>query len=256
MEAKKNNYGTNEYIGGSTARKLQDYIGEGNIPGRRYKTAENGSISAAYTGENGSRRYRTETGSAAPDIRYEPARKQAAPDRYREAERRIAEREARRRAQEEAERREKRRAQEAEEQRRNEAEAQRNPGKQLSPHVATDIGLGRMILLVAAIAVTLYVCFGYLQVQADIVVANKAIKNLESRLSDIKTRNESAYNAVIQGVDFDEVYKVAVGELGMVFPNKNTVLSYTPNKTGYVRQYADIPEIDRLAALRELLPLD
>ena len=226
MEARNNNYRTNEYIGGSTVRKLQDYIGGSAVLKRDYTPVKT-------------------TSGALPDIEYEPVRKQStAPDRRKEAERRITEREARRRAEAEEERR------------RSEAEAQRNPGKKLSPNVATDIGLGRMIMLVAAIAVTLYVCFGYLKVQADIVVANKAIKNLETRLSDMKTRNESAYNAVIQAVDFEEVYQVAVGELGMVFPNKNTVYSYTPQKAGYVRQYADIPEVDRLAALKALLPLD
>ena len=92
--------------------------------------------------------------------------------------------------------------------------------------------------------------------QADIVVANKAISRLESQLKDMQTRNEAAYNAVVEAVDFDEVYRVAVGELGMVFPNKNRVLTYQVDASGYVRQYADIPDADRLNAIRELIPFE
>ncbi len=122
------------------------------------------------------------------------------------------------------------------------------------PKAEQNITLGSMIVLLAAMAITLYTCFGYLKVQADIVVANKAIKSLEKEYEALKTRNDAAYSDVIAAVDFDEVYQVAVRDLGMVFPNKNETVSYTANQTGYVRQFADIPESERFEILKSLLP--
>ena len=143
--------------------------------------------------------------------------------------------------------REQRKQQEAREQ-------QKKQAKSLKPNFCSNTSIISMILLVAAIVVTLYTCLGYLKVQADIVVVNKHIKTLEAELSDLEVRNASAYNAVVESVDFDEVYRVAVTELGMVFPNKSTVLKYDASAEGYVRQFADIPEVDKINILKGLLP--
>ena len=124
------------------------------------------------------------------------------------------------------------------------------------PKLANDVSFGSMILLVAAVCVTLYVCLGYLRVQANIVVTNKAITKLETELSDLRTRNEAAYNMVVDAVDFEEVYRTAVTELGMVFPNKNKVVTYSVDPSGYVRQFKEIPRADLVNAIKELLPFE
>jgi len=123
----------------------------------------------------------------------------------------------------------------------------------LKPRAEQNITWGSMIVLVAAIAITLYTCFGYLKVQADIVVVNKSISSLQKELTALQTRNDAAYTEVIEAVDFDEVYQVAVRDLGMVFPNKNETVTYEADKNGYVRQFGDIPESEKLEILKSLL---
>ena len=146
-----------------------------------------------------------------------------------------------------------RRREEEEQQRREAEKAARN---RAIPKLANDVSFGSMILLVAAVCVTLYVCLGYLKVQANIVVTNKAITKLETELSDLRTRNEAAYNMVVDAVDFEEVYKTAVTELGMVFPYKNKVVTYSVDPSGYVRQFKEIPRADLVNAIKELLPFE
>lgn len=42
--------------------------------------------------------------------------------------------------------------------------------------------------------------------------------------------------------DLEYIYQMAVGVLGMVYPNNNEVVYYENGATGYYRQYQDIPE--------------
>ena len=64
-------------------------------------------------------------------------------------------------------------------------------------------------------------------------------KEIFTTLSD---ENDAAYEAIDTAVDLNYIYKVAVEELGMVYPNKNEVITYKSGSESYVRQYADIPE--------------
>lgn len=145
-------------------------------------------------------------------------------------------------------------APERREDRRQNNKPETKPHRNLKPRAEQNINFGSLVLLVAAIVVTLYTCFDYLRVQADTVLANKQIKQLENELEVLKTRNDVAYNAVISSVDFDYVYQVAVRDLNMVFPNNNKTVYYNHENSGYVRQFMDIPEMERIDALKALLP--
>ena len=38
------------------------------------------------------------------------------------------------------------------------------------------------------------------------------------------------------------IYQIAVEELGMVYPDKNLVITYESSDGSYLRQYRDIPD--------------
>ncbi|MGN0506008.1 MAG: septum formation initiator family protein [Lachnospiraceae bacterium] len=111
------------------------------------------------------------------------------------------------------------------------------------PKVGHGIDLISMILLVTAIVATLYVCIEYLQVQSDIVQLDKAINSLSTKITALDKEND-ALEAVLKTAecDLEYIYQIAVGTLGMVYPNHNEVIYYENNDTGYFRQYQDIPE--------------
>ena len=113
------------------------------------------------------------------------------------------------------------------------------PSKQ--PRVGRGIDFFSMLLLSVAMIATLYVCFNYLQAQSDAIQLDKQIVSLENQLSDLKDKNDAMEMLISKPIDMDEVYRTAVGELGMVHPNKNAVITYDGNESGYVRQYEDIP---------------
>ena len=126
--------------------------------------------------------------------------------------------------------------------------------KTFKPKAEQNISLGSLVFLMAAIAITLFTCYDYLKVQGQTVLVEKEIRQLESELEAVSARNDVAYNDVIEAVDFDYVYTVAVRDLNMVFPNNNTTVNYSRENSGYVRQFSDIPELEKLNAIKSFLP--
>ena len=111
-----------------------------------------------------------------------------------------------------------------------------------APKLSHGIDFISMTLLVAAMAITLYLCYNYLQVQGNIVQLDRDMTVLEQELDTILAENAALEESLNGQLDWDEVYRTAVGELGMVYPNKNEVITYTTVDDGHVIQYKDIPE--------------
>lgn len=111
-----------------------------------------------------------------------------------------------------------------------------------APKVSHGIDFVSMILLVVTMAITLYMCYNYLQVQGNIVQLERDVAGLEQELEVVLAENAAAEDGLNNLVNWDEVYRIAVGELGMVYPNKNEVITYRTTENGHVIQYMDIPE--------------
>jgi len=111
-----------------------------------------------------------------------------------------------------------------------------------APKLSHGIDFLSMTLLVAAMAITLYLCYNYLQVQGNIVQLERDTLVLEQQLATVKAENAALEDSLNGQVDWEEVYLTAVNELGMVYPNKNEVITYESTEQGHVIQYQDIPE--------------
>ena len=130
-------------------------------------------------------------------------------------------------------------------------EQQENPRPQIvdhpqqAPQKKTLVGadIFAMMLLVATISMTLYMCISYLRVQSDITQLNKAITAMEKEIASVSKEND-AVAAVLENeiTDMEYIYQMAVGVLGMVYPNNNEVVYYEQQDKGYFRQYQDLPE--------------
>ncbi len=111
-----------------------------------------------------------------------------------------------------------------------------------APKLSHGIDFISMTLLVAAMAITLYLCYNYLQVQGNIVQLERNVQLLSQELETITAENAALEDSLNGTADWEEIYKAAVGELGMVYPNNNEVITYRSAENGYVIQYRDIPE--------------
>jgi cell division protein FtsL len=110
------------------------------------------------------------------------------------------------------------------------------------PKTLSGINLASLLVLSVAIITTVYVCVDYLRLQTQVSQMDNQIISMEEDLASKTKENDAAYDAVNTAYDLDYVYKVAVEELGMVYPNKNTVITYQGSNDTFVRQYEDIPD--------------
>lgn len=113
---------------------------------------------------------------------------------------------------------------------------------QARPKTLSGINLASLMVLTVAIVATLYMCVEYLQLQSNVGQMDNTIVTMEKKLITMTKTNDAEYESVNAKCDLDHIYKVAVKELGMVYPNNNKVITYQSGKEDYVRQYQDIPK--------------
>jgi cell division protein FtsL len=119
---------------------------------------------------------------------------------------------------------------------------QRRRQEHRQPKALSGMNFASLLVLTVAIIATVYVCVDYLKLQYEVSQMQKSVVSLEKNITILSNENDAAYEAINTAIDLDYIYKVAVKELGMVYPNKNEVIIYKKGSEGYVRQYEDIPE--------------
>ena len=107
---------------------------------------------------------------------------------------------------------------------------------------ARHMSLPYVMMLSVAMAVTVILCCQMLQVSSHTAQTKKRIAALQSSVDALRMSNNAIEDSVRIYTDLDYVYRVAVKELGMVYPTEEQVIRYNRTESEYVRQYEDIPE--------------
>lgn len=90
-------------------------------------------------------------------------------------------------------------------------------------------------LAMASVAFVL-ICTQYLQAQALVTANASQIEQLEGDLRDLRTANNYHENELEALTDINHIYEVATGELGMVYPSQDQLITYDSSTSEYVRQ--------------------
>lgn len=93
------------------------------------------------------------------------------------------------------------------------------------------------VLYLAGVLVVLgYALISYLNLQSDITNLVDNISGYEQTLNNLTLANEDEYSKMINTVDYDEIRKIAIEELGMVYASEDQIVTYTRENSDYVRQ--------------------
>ena len=98
-----------------------------------------------------------------------------------------------------------------------------------------------VLMLLAVTLLFGYLCFSYLKVQASINASMNRIANLEEQITKVRSENTVRENRLSAQMDLEEVFRIAVDEMGMIYPDESEVVEYTEQMREYVRQYENIP---------------
>lgn len=107
---------------------------------------------------------------------------------------------------------------------------------------AYHMNFGYVAFLVLAMFVAAYVLIGYIQMQADMTTQVEQIAALESELNSLRLANDEELVRINSGIDLEEIKRIAIGELGMVYAAEGQIINYTNEGSDYVRQLGDIPK--------------
>lgn len=97
-----------------------------------------------------------------------------------------------------------------------------------------------VLFLTVASVVTFMVCFHYIQLRSQITAHMKGIAALETELSDLKIENDAELSRVNNSIDLEEIKRIAMEELGMVYASKDQVIMYQDKDAEYFRQYESV----------------
>lgn len=97
-----------------------------------------------------------------------------------------------------------------------------------------------LLFLSLAMAVTGFVLIGYIRLQSGITTSVEKISRLESQLNNLKLENDEMLSRIESSVDLDEIRRIAITELGMVYAGDGQIVEIPSEGSDYVRQYAQI----------------
>ena len=100
---------------------------------------------------------------------------------------------------------------------------------------------GYMLFLGAMVGILFLAVIMVVSVSGQITNAEKKLANLTAELNTIKSDNSAARVYMEKNVDINEVYEIAVGEYGMVYPSEDQIIRYHTNEGSYVVQNEAIP---------------
>lgn len=101
---------------------------------------------------------------------------------------------------------------------------------------ARHMSLGYMTFLLAALFTCAVVLINYVQLQSELTTRTEHIAELESRLNTKKLANDEAYNRITSNIDLEEIKRIAISELGMIYAQEGQIVTYSNEGNDYMRQ--------------------
>lgn len=114
------------------------------------------------------------------------------------------------------------------------------PGRALKVKRRPAYSIMHLAIVTALIGLLFASAVQMIYMKSEITQVEKQIRKADAQLKDVQALNESLSSGLDAEPDRNYIYSVAVGRLGMAYPNANDVIYYEVADTDYVRQYSVI----------------
>ncbi|MCR4728786.1 MAG: cell division protein FtsL [Lachnospiraceae bacterium] len=104
------------------------------------------------------------------------------------------------------------------------------------------MGFVYVLFLAVAVVVMGYALISYLKLQSEITSLSDSISVHQTALNNLTLANDDEYSKMVNAVDFDEIKRIAIEELGMVYASEDQIIAYTRENSDYVRQINDLSD--------------
>lgn len=114
--------------------------------------------------------------------------------------------------------------------RRPNVEARKNREK------AHHMSAGYVLFLGAALVASALILVNYLRLQADLTNLSRSVVTRQSSLNKLRGENDEEYNRILRSLDLEEIRRVAMGELGMIYAQEGQIIIYESEQYDYMRK--------------------
>ena len=101
---------------------------------------------------------------------------------------------------------------------------------------AHHMNAGYVLFLTGALCLAAFILVNYIQMQAELTTLTKIVASKQSELNHLKRANEEEYNRITNSIDLEEIKRIAMGELGMVYAQEGQIVTYESETRDYMRQ--------------------
>lgn len=106
----------------------------------------------------------------------------------------------------------------------------------------SSMNIGYVLFLVVS-AVIVFGAMGHFLVLSSQVNKNKnAVAKLKESTINLKADNDDYERRLERNLNIEEIKRIAIEELGMVYPTGDQIVNYEYSENDYVRQYSDVPQ--------------
>lgn len=96
-----------------------------------------------------------------------------------------------------------------------------------------------VLFLVTALCASAYILVNFIQLQSDLVSLTKTVAAKERELNNQKLLNDEEYNRIVNSIDLEEIKRIAIGELGMVYAQEGQIITYENEGRDYMRRVTE-----------------
>ncbi len=98
------------------------------------------------------------------------------------------------------------------------------------------LSLGYVVFIAAALLCAGFVLINYIQLQSDITNMAEIVMSKEQELNKTRLLNDETLNRIESSIDLEEIKRIAIGELGMVYAKEGQIETYTSEGHDYLRK--------------------
>lgn len=98
----------------------------------------------------------------------------------------------------------------------------------------------QVMFLTVAMAVLGMAVVSYLRLQSEITSLVENVSYQEAYLNNLTLENDDEYSKMIESINYEEIKRSAIEDLGMVYASEDQIITYTRENSDYVRQVNDL----------------
>ena len=87
-----------------------------------------------------------------------------------------------------------------------------------------------------------FALISYIRLESSLTTSVKKIASLENQVNNMRLENDENLSRIEASVDLEEIRRIAITKLGMVYAGEGQIVEIPDEGSDYVRKYADIQQ--------------